>query len=59
MKRETQMQVSKLSLTQYQPTPLVLDPHPIEDIGFSSDGSYSGYNWELFSHSIPARDSLN
>ena len=24
--------------------------YPVEDLDFSSDGSYSGYNWELFFH---------
>ena len=24
--------------------------YPVEDVDFSSDGSYSGYNWELFFH---------
>ena len=51
MKRETQLQVSKFNFdTNYQPTPQVPLPHPVEDIDFSSDGSYSGYNWELFFH---------
>jgi hypothetical protein len=51
MKRETQLQVSKFNFnTNYQPTPLVPLPRPVEDIDFSSDGSYSGYNWELFFH---------
>lgn len=51
MKRETQMQVSKFDFTaNYHPTPLVPLPLPVEDIDFSSDGSYSSYNWELFFH---------
>jgi hypothetical protein len=51
MKRDTQMQVGKFKFdTNYQPTPKVPEPHPVEDIDFSSDGSYSGYNWELFFH---------
>jgi hypothetical protein len=51
MKRETQIQVSPFNFkNNYQPTPLVPLPHPVEDIDFSSDGSYSGYNWELFFH---------
>lgn len=51
MKRETQMQVSPFKFDNtYQPTPIVPDPRPIEDIDFSSDGSYSSYNWELFFH---------
>ncbi|HMH46001.1 MAG TPA: neuraminidase-like domain-containing protein, partial [Pyrinomonadaceae bacterium] len=51
MKRETQMQVTPFKFDNYyQPTPLVPTLHPIEDIDFSSDGSYSGYNWELFFH---------
>ena len=51
MKRDTQMQVGKFKFdNNYQPTPKVPNPHPIEDIDFSSDGSYSSYNWELFFH---------
>ncbi|HKR14181.1 MAG TPA: neuraminidase-like domain-containing protein [Pyrinomonadaceae bacterium] len=51
MKRETQMQVGPFKFDNtYQPTPLVPAPRPIEDIDFSSDGSYSSYNWELFFH---------
>jgi hypothetical protein len=51
MKRETQMRVTPFKFDNYyQPTALVPAPHPVEDIDFSSDGSYSGYNWELFFH---------
>ena len=51
MKRETQLQVSPFNFNNnYQPTSQVPLPRPIEDIDFSSDGSYSGYNWELFFH---------
>lgn len=34
----------------YNPQPVVATPYPIEDIDFTSDGSYSSYNWELFYH---------
>jgi len=51
MKRETQLQVSSFNFdTHYQPTNWVPLLHPVEDIDFSSDGSYSAYNWELFFH---------
>jgi hypothetical protein len=51
MKRETQMQLSPFDFnSHYEPTSNVPLPHPIEDIDFSSDGSYSSYNWELFFH---------
>jgi hypothetical protein len=51
MKRETQLQVSPFNFNNnYQPTSQVPLPRPVEDIDFSSDGSYSGYNWELFFH---------
>ena len=57
MKRETQMQgETRLQITplkfdvNYEPTNNVPLPHPIEDIDFTSDGSYSSYNWELFFH---------
>ena len=51
MKRETQLQVSPFSFkNNYQPSPQVPLPLPVEDIDFNSDGSYSAYNWELFFH---------
>jgi len=51
MKRETQLQVSPFNfINNYKPSPQVPLPRPVEDIDFSSDGSYSGYNWELFFH---------
>lgn len=51
MKRETQMQVTPFKFNNnYQPSTVVPQPYPIEDIDFESDGSYSSYNWELFFH---------
>jgi len=34
----------------YKPTTSVVQPYPIEDLDFNQDGSYAGYNWELFFH---------
>ena len=35
----------------YQPDPdLVQQPYPVKDLDFTSSGSYSVYNWELFFH---------
>src|SRR5690606_20283983 len=34
----------------YDPTELVLEPFPREEVDFSYSGSYSLYNWELFFH---------
>ncbi|MCD9186655.1 MAG: hypothetical protein LUM44_09485 [Pyrinomonadaceae bacterium] len=51
MKRETQMQVGIFDFnSHYEPTAQIPLPRPVEDIDFSSDGSYSGYNWEMFFH---------
>ncbi|MBK9227457.1 MAG: hypothetical protein IPL67_10495 [Ignavibacteria bacterium] len=64
MKRETQLQRTNFDFkTYYNPNPLrvpktlITDEsniqnlsYPIEDLDFTSDGSYSGYNWELFFH---------
>lgn len=51
MKRETQLTKTAFNFADYyKPTTLVPGPLPIEDIDFNSDGSYSGYNWELFYH---------
>ncbi len=51
MNRDTQLQTTAFNFdTNYQPTAIVPQLHPVEDIDFSSDGSYSGYNWELFYH---------
>jgi hypothetical protein len=51
MKRETQLQVTSFNFeNSYKPTSLVPKNRPIEDIDFTSEGSYSIYNWELFYH---------
>lgn len=36
--------------TDYNPTSLVLNPYPVEELDYSLKGSYSLYNWELFFH---------
>ena len=64
MKRETQLQRTPFNFEQYYdpntsvvPKTYILEEagvktlsYPVEDLDFSSDGSYSGYNWELFFH---------
>ncbi len=51
MKRETQQRVTPFNFqSHYQPSQYVPWQYPIEDVDFSSDGSYSSYNWELFFH---------
>lgn len=64
MKRETQLQKTPFDFnTHYKPNPAVVPQTviadengvksltwPIEDLDFSSDGSYSCYNWEMFYH---------
>jgi len=64
MKRDTQLQQSPFDFsTYYQPNTAIVPKtyvvehagvrslsYPVEDLDFSSDGSYSGYNWELFFH---------
>jgi hypothetical protein len=65
MKRETQLQKNGAFDFQayYDPNQIVVPKtylleeagvkslsYPVEDLDFSSDGSYSGYNWELFFH---------
>ena len=63
MKRETQLQQTTFNFeTYYDPSSIVPKTYvleqagvktlsyPVEDLDFSSDGSYSGYNWELFFH---------
>lgn len=53
MKRDTQLYVNPAFNfnNHYQPNGAVVpQPYPVEDIDFTSDGSYSGYNWELFYH---------
>jgi len=64
MKRETQLQKTSFNFEQYYdpnksivPKTYTLEEagiktlsYPVEDLDFSSDGSYSGYNWELFFH---------
>ena len=65
MKRGTQVQENKLFdfNDNYKPNPNIVPQtylvkfkegeqfsYPVEDLDFTSDGSYSGYNWELFFH---------
>lgn len=65
MKRETQLQRNQsFNFEQYYDPNTSIVPktytleeagvktlsYPVEDLDFSSDGSYSGYNWELFFH---------
>ncbi len=64
MKRETQLQRTSFDFEKhYNPNPNIVPKtyvlheggvntlsYPVEDIDFTSDGSYSGYNWELFFH---------
>ncbi|MFA0963524.1 neuraminidase-like domain-containing protein [Roseivirga sp. BDSF3-8] len=51
MKREFQLQQIPFDFgAHYQPFPQIVQPYPVEDFDFTSQGSYSGYNWELFYH---------
>ncbi len=53
MKRETQLFTNTgFNFNNYYSpnTSVVPPPLPVEDLDFSSDGSYSVYNWELFFH---------
>ncbi|HJQ08282.1 MAG TPA: neuraminidase-like domain-containing protein [Candidatus Saccharimonadales bacterium] len=51
MKRPVQLQQTNFNFgTHYDPSAIVPQKYPIEDIDFASDGSYSSYNWELFFH---------
>jgi hypothetical protein len=52
MARKTQLTNTDFNFdTHYAPNAAIVPPpFPIEDLDFSSDGSYSSYNWELFYH---------
>jgi hypothetical protein len=51
MDRSTQLYNTGFDFqTTYNPTEYVDTHYPKENLDFSSDGSYSGYNWELFFH---------
>ncbi len=53
MERDTQLYVNpNFDFNQrYLPNAAIIpQPFPIEDLDFSSEGSYSSYNWELFYH---------
>ncbi len=64
MKRETQLQITNFDFEKYYNPNTAVVPktymfneagvetlsYPVEDLDFTSDGSYSGYNWELFFH---------
>jgi hypothetical protein len=36
--------------SEYNPSDLVQQPHPVKDLDFTSSGAYAVYNWELFYH---------
>ncbi len=64
MKREIQLRKTAFDFEKhYQPNKAIVPrtyvvetagvrslSYPVEDLDFSSDGAYSGYNWELFFH---------
>lgn len=64
MKRETQLQKTNFDFeAHYNPNSAIVPKtyliresgvdtlsYPVEDLDFTSDGSYSAYNWELFFH---------
>lgn len=64
MKRETQLQITDFDFEEnYSPNTAIVPKtyivntdgnkalsYPMEDLDFSSDSAYSGYNWELFFH---------
>lgn len=46
----TQSTSNLQSFSDCRPKPRVLTPHPVDEVDFSSDGTYAIYNWELFFH---------
>ncbi len=64
MKREPQLQITRFDFEKYYIPNTAIVPktyifnkagvenlsYPVEDLDFTSDGSYSTYNWELFFH---------
>ncbi|MEJ2765235.1 neuraminidase-like domain-containing protein [Photobacterium sp. MCCC 1A19761] len=51
MERSQQLEMTSFDFAAaFQPSELVVQPYPVEDIDFTSDGAYSLYNWELFFH---------
>ncbi|SMX36817.1 neuraminidase-like domain-containing protein [Maliponia aquimaris] len=51
MARDSQLQITAFDFDDtFDPTSLVAQPYPVEDVDFSSSGSYAAYNWELFFH---------
>jgi hypothetical protein len=57
LQRVTQLQHAEPFDPRYGPTTMVQmgdtvkkDRYPVEDVDFSFDGAYAGYNWELFFH---------
>jgi len=63
MRRETQLQKTSFDFEEYDPNEVVVPKtyildkvgvktlsYPVEDLDFTTDGSYSNYNWELFFH---------
>ena len=51
MNREFQLEQLDFDFDDhYDPAPKIVQPYPVENFDFTSDGSYSLYNWELFYH---------
>ena len=46
------------SESNYAPSELVVEPHPVKDLDFTPSGAYSVYNWELFFH-VPFSIAVN
>jgi hypothetical protein len=41
---------SEFFTDSYQPSPMVDQPYPLNDLDFTAHGAYAIYNWELFFH---------
>ncbi len=51
MKREVQLTQTSFDFkATFDPAFPVVEPYPVADLNFDSDGSYAAYNWELFYH---------
>lgn len=52
MDRSLQLKQADFKFDTYRPTDSIYPDYPVEDLDFSLEGAYAGYNWELFFHAV-------
>lgn len=51
LKGSTQLKMGEFVFKDiYAPTPVIVEPYPVEEVEFGADDAYADVNWELFFH---------